>query len=430
MLCMMSCGWACRLRRRHSVIFLFLFAVACSAALAQPASPLSLNEALQLAADQSPQLTAQRYGISAAEQAIPRARELPDPKLILGVDNLPVTGPDQFSLTRDFMTMRKVGVMQDFVHGEKRSLKGKLAENVAAREQAILTDAQAGLRRDVASAWVERYFAEQMAQAVDAQLREAQLQSDALQAGIKSGKTPAGDLLAAQLTVQTLLDRRAEFEKQSGRAKAMLSRWVGDAATRPLAALTLPALASQQASLADHVTHHPHLQSLDRQIDVVQTEASLAQASTKPDWNLELTYQQRGSSYSNMVSVQVSIDLPVFQRNRQGSDIAVKMAQLRQARELKDDALRQHLAEAQAAWSDWDAARARLARFDASLLPLAHERVQAALASYRGGKGNLSAVLAARHDETDVKLQKLQLEADQARAYAQLLYFLPGESAK
>jgi outer membrane protein TolC len=50
-----------------------------------------------------------------------------------------------------------------------------------------------------------------------------------------------------------------------------------------------------------------------------------------------------------------------------------------------------------------------------------------ALAAYRGGQGTLAAVLEARRAELDLRLQQLQLAAEQGRAYAQLLYFLPQE---
>ena len=392
---------------------------------ANEAEPLSLEAALRLAGDQSLQLAAQRSAIAAAEQTTQSSRQLPDPKAILGVDNLPITGPDSFSFTRDFMTMRRIGVMQEFPRAEKRELKGKLAERVAAREQAVLIDVRAALRRDVAAAWVERYFAERMSEAVTGQLAEAQLQSDTLRAGLKAGKTQPTEFLAAQLNLQALQDKQAEFDKQAARTKAMLSRWLGDAASRPLAEFATPSLPSDQAALPEHISHHPHVRSLDRQAEVAQTEVDLAKAAVKPDWSLEVAYQQRGPSYSNMVSVQVSIDLPLFQERRQNREIAAKLAQAAQARDLREDAVRLHLSEAQAAWAEWDAAVARLKRFDEALLPLAHQRTQAALAAYRGGRGDLASVLSARRDDLDLKLQKLQLSADQARAYAQLLYFLP-----
>jgi outer membrane protein TolC len=386
---------------------------------------LSLEEALRLASDRSPQLAAQRSALNAAEEVTVSARQLPDPKAILGVDNLPVTGPDSFSLTRDFMTMRKIGVMQDFPRAEKRELRGQLAERVASREQAVLVDAHAALRREVASAWVDRYFAERMGTVVDEQIAEVQLQSEAMRAGLKTGKTQPGELLAVQVGLQTLLDRRAELDKQAARATAMLSRWLGDIARRPLAQYDPRAVPPDQETLGEHIAHHPHVQSLERQVDVARTEADLARASAKPDWSLELAYQQRGPTFSNMVSVQVSIDLPLFQARRQTREISAKLALVEQARALREDAIRQHLAEAQAAWSDWDAAGRRLKRFDESLLPLSQQRTRAALAAYRGGRGDLAAVLLARRDELDIKLQKLQLTAEQARAYAQLLYFLP-----
>ena len=399
-------------------------------AYAEEPATLSLSDALRIAGDQSPQLAAQRSAIAAAEQGTVSARQLPDPKLFFGVDNLPVTGADSLSLTRDFMTMRKIGVMQDFPRGEKRELKGQLAERVTAREQAMLSDVQASVRRDVASAWIEGYFAQAMGAILDEQIGEAQLQSDALKAGLKSGKAQTADFIAVQLSIERLHDRRAEFDKLAARAKAMLSRWLGSAADRPLAPFAPAELSAQQGVLSEHIVHHPHVQSLDRQVDVAQTEAYIARAASKPDWSLQLAYQQRGPTYSNMVSVQVAIDLPLFQKNRQHRDTAAKLALVQQARDLKEDAVRLHLAEAQAAWSDWETSTARLKRFDTSLLPLAHERTQSALAAYKGGRGDLSTVLAARRDEIELKLQKLQLAGEQGRAYAQLLYFLPNEAAQ
>jgi outer membrane protein TolC len=401
-----------------------------SAALADELPALSLDEAIRLASEQSPQMAAQRSAITAAEQSAVSASQLPDPKAIVGIDNLPVTGSEAWSLTSDFMTMRKIGLMQDFPGWGKRDLKGKLAERVAAREQAMLVDVQAALRRDVASAWVDRYFAERMGAVVDDQAAEVQLQIEAMRAGLKAGKTQPADLLAAQLNQQSLLDKRADFEKQSARAKAMLSRWLGAAAGRPLAPFKLPVVFADQGALSDHIAHHPHVQALERQVDVAQTEAALARASTNPDWSLEFAYQQRGPTFSNMISVQVSIDLPLFQKNRQSRDLAAKLALVDQARDLKEDAVRQHLAEVQVALADWDAATGRLKRFDESLLPLSRERTQAALAAYRGGRSDLAPVLQARRDELDIKLQQLQLVEDQARAYAQLLYFLPPEAIK
>lgn len=417
-----------RTRLPASVLLLFILVAPGLTPSAQAAAPLSLTEALAIADRESSLLAAQRSAIAAAEETTASARELPDPKLKFGIDNLPVDGPDRYNLTRDFMTMRKIGVAQEFVRDEKREIKGRRAENELYREQALLGDARAALRRDVAMPWLERYFAERMATVVDEQYAETDLQRESLQAGLRAGKVQPADLLALQVSLQSLLDRRAEYRRQAARATAMLSRWLGAESARPLAALPDRLLSARHRDIETHSDNHPHLQSLERQIDVARNDADLARAANKPDWGLEVAYAQRGSQYSNMLSVQVSIDLPLFQANRQDRSVTAKMAQVEQARALKEDALRQHLAEAQATWADWEAATARLRRFDDALLPLARERTQLALAAYRGGQGPLAAALEARRVEIELRLQKLQLAAEQGRAYAQLLYFLPQEN--
>ncbi len=77
-------------------------------------APLTFEETLRLAAGQSRQLAAQDAAISAASEISAAASRFPDPVLRLGVDNLPLDGPDRYSTTADFMTMRRIGVMQEF----------------------------------------------------------------------------------------------------------------------------------------------------------------------------------------------------------------------------------------------------------------------------------------------------------------------------
>ncbi|NQD96958.1 hypothetical protein HP532_30310, partial [Pseudomonas sp. CrR25] len=62
-----------------------------AAVLALPslAASLTLEQALRLAADNAPSLAAQAAGLEAARSAALPAGELPDPKLILGLQNVP-----------------------------------------------------------------------------------------------------------------------------------------------------------------------------------------------------------------------------------------------------------------------------------------------------------------------------------------------------
>src|SRR2546426_9457375 len=87
-------------------------AVAAPLARAAGTEPLPLAEALKIGEKTSPRLAAQNAALAAASELVPRASELPDPKLRIGVENLPVNGADRVRYDADFMTIRKIGLMQ------------------------------------------------------------------------------------------------------------------------------------------------------------------------------------------------------------------------------------------------------------------------------------------------------------------------------
>ncbi|MNF97873.1 Outer membrane efflux protein [compost metagenome] len=59
-------------------------------------------------------------------------------------------------------------------------------------------------------------------------------------------------------------------------------------------------------------------------------------------------------------------------------------------------------------------------------MPLAQEKVELSLASYRAGKGDLLGVIAARQELIEARLRQVELEAQLARTGARL-YFSYGE---
>ena len=65
---------------------------------------LEFEEAVALAERQSPGLAAQASAVAAARHQAEGAHRLPAPRLAVGVENLPISGMDRWSLSRDFMT--------------------------------------------------------------------------------------------------------------------------------------------------------------------------------------------------------------------------------------------------------------------------------------------------------------------------------------
>jgi len=388
------------------------------------AEPLTLDEAMRVALTAQPLLDAQKAGIRAAEEAQVAARQLPDPKLKLGLLNVPISGQDAFTLTQDPMTMRMIGVMQEFTRADKRRLRGQLVE-ISRRQQTDELDAtQRSILRDVAVAWLDAYFSQRAVALVAAQERETTRQIDLLTVGVKTGRASQADAIAARIELDMLKDRSSHLAQQEAVARAELSRWIGPQAQRPIAA-ELPTLPQPKEveEVSALLSEHPHVATLEQSVQKARAEAELAKLATKPDWNVELSYGIRGSAFGDMVTLQFGIDLPVFQKNRQLRDVAAKLAEAQRAQALKDDNLREMQSMLRVRHAQYRSGMQRLERYRTSTVPMSASQVEAALAAYRAGRGSLGAVLEARRMQLDVLLQQLMLEAETAKAQAQIVFY-------
>jgi outer membrane protein TolC len=415
------------------------FALAVAIALpAMAQRPLTLEEALSLAESRSPAIVAQRAAAQASAMLVGPAGENPDPKAFGGVENLPSAGPNAWSTTYDQMTMRRVGVMQDFVRGAKREAKSARAQAEAEREAAMVATQLADLRREVATAWLDRHFAYRSRAVVQEQAAETGLQSSVASAELAAGRAAATESVAARSLRATLADRLEDIERQARKATLVLARWIGADAERPSGEIPdIDRLARAVRSLEADIERHPEHAVLAPLESIAEADLRLAQAATQPDWSVELSYGRRGGEYTpslhgdpvrnnpHMVSLMFRVELPLFASSRQDPVVAARAKQLEQVRAQTEDAKRRHQTEIRSALLDWETARSRLERHRKELVPLAEERTRSAVTAYSGARLDLAAVLDARRGALDARLAAVAAEADLARAWAQLAYLIP-----
>jgi len=388
---------------------------------AQPA-PLSLDEALGIAQNNAPALTAALSGAQAAREMAVSAGQLPDPVLRVGVENLPADGADRFRIANDFMTMRRVGVMQEYVSGDKRDLLRRRALLDATRQDATRQRLTADLRRDVAVAWFERYYAVKSRQILKTLEAETELQIRTLDSQLRAGKASAGDSAMATAGLLQVQDRMLMADKQERLAQIALSRWLGkDAAREPGAAPDIEVLALDPAN-PDIAALAPAVREHENERDAAQADLAVARSNKKPNWSWELAYSVRGSAFSNMVSFGVSIPLTFNSSNRQDREIAARQAQLEQAHELHEEMRREAQATVSSTYAEWQSLITRRKRLAGALLPVGRQRIELSLAAYRAGQGNLASVLEAQRADVEARLQLLDLEREAARLWAQLRF--------
>ena len=428
-----------RADRRFFLVFISLLSLAVEQstnAVAAPVDPvpteafgpLTMEETARLAAVDQPLLAERQAKIQAEDQQAIAVAQLPDPQLSGGLRELPVDTSEAFSTRRDDFTEFTIGLSQDFPRAEKRRLQGARKRLDADADRAALDNEQRMVRRDASLAWLDVYEAEQSLKLAQHLADEAALQVQALETNYGNGNASQADWLAAKVDAGLAADKTHDWLHQVLRTRAGLSRWIGDAAERPIAeALTMPAILSPLPTLMAGADHHPVIGNLDKQIEASSTEVALARQSYKPDYSVEVYYAYR-RDFSDFVGVQFKVGLPYFTRDRQDRGLAAALELSHASEDRKRDLLRKLHAEVNQDYVDRQHYEERLVDFDASIIPDAERRIETARAAYQTGRGNFDTVLLARRGVLDVKLQRLALAVESARAQVRLDYWSAAQS--
>jgi outer membrane protein TolC len=385
--------------------------------------PLTLEEARRLAATDQPLLQGREAKIRAEEQQAIAAAQLPDPQVSGGIKELPVDTSEAFSTNRDNFTEFTIGLSQDFPRAEKRRLQGVRKQLDADADRAALDNEQRMVRRDAALAWLDVYEAEEALKLAQRLVDESALQIHSIEKDYGSGQKSQADWLAAKVDAGVLADKAHDWLHHLQRARAGLTRWIGEAAERPIAAaLPLPETLSPLPGLLAGADHHPVIGNLDKQIEASTTDIALARQAYKPDYSVEVYYAYR-RDFADFVGVQFKMGLPYFTKNRQDRGLAAAREQSHASEERKRDLLRELHNAVNQDYVDRRHYAERVADFDASIIPDAARRVEAARNNYQAGRGSFDAVLLARRGLLDVQVQRLALAVESARAQVRLDYW-------
>ena len=387
------------------------------------ATPLTMEEAARLAGVDQPLLTGRQAKIRAEDQQAIAASQLPDPQLSGGLKELPIDTSEAFSTRRDDFTEFTIGLSQDFPRAEKRRLQGARKQLDADADRASLDNEQRMVRRDASLAWLDVYEAEQSLKLAQRLADEAALQVQSLEKDYNNGKASQADWLAAKVDAGFAADKAHDWLHHVLRMRAGLSRWIGDEAQRPVAeSLTMPAIPTPLPGLIAGADHHPVIGNLDKQIEAAATDVALARQSYKPDYSVEVYYAYR-RDFSDFVGVQFKVGLPYFTKNRQDRGLAAALEQSHASEDRKRDLLRELHAEVNQDYVDRRHYEERAVDFDASIIPDAERRVETARNAYQAGRGSFDTVLLARRALLDVRLQRLALAVESARAQVRLDYW-------
>lgn len=392
------------------------------------AAPLSFEQAISLAQQQSPALRADTAQIRAAQLSVIPAGEQPDPKIALGIDNYPVSGMGRWTMNGEPMTMQKVSIMQDFINSDKREARKDGARAAVGVAQAQRRVALLDIRRAVAQGWITRYYLERKVEVLNNIHRENRIAVTTAGAQVTADRLSPSDALEPRIAAADIEDLKDQLTRDISKSKANLRQYIGSAADEPLIGAP-PPMEVEIGALREGLDRHPLWDSYDAQARSASAAIREADAEKKPDWGVELGFQRRDPQFGNMVSLQFTWELPIFSSTRQGPRADAKRQDLIRVNAERETARRERSSALESTFSDYEAASRLGHRLATTTLLLARSSVDLQYASYRAGKSSLKQVLAARRLLLDQQLKLIDLQWQQAMLAAEL-YFSYGELAQ
>ena len=141
----------------------------------------------------------------------------------------------------------------------------------------------------------------------------------------------------------------------------------------------------------------------------------LARADKRPDWRVSTSYGRRDPAFGDLVSVGVSIDLPLFAKRRQDPKITASESEANKARLMRAAGERELAAALDGDLADHAMHHQRLMNARNTLVPLAKRRAELDMASYAASKLDLGSALLSALALAEAEVDALSRESDVAR---------------
>lgn len=400
--------------------------VMCSAAAQQPASvvepaaPITLPQALQLALNANPLLAAARSEVEATAAQVLQGSLRPNPEFTYKSDDasrlsrsssleigLPVeTGGKRDARVRSAEFGRQVAQsdLDSRVLRVRAAVIAAFFDVLAAQEQAVLAADSVQLAQRATDIAAKRVAAGKVSPVEETRARVAE-------AGVRVTQTQAdSELRNARRRLSSLWGNPApKFSQVQGEVEQLIEPPAAEAIERRLAA-------------------SPLLQRAQHELARRQSLVSLEQSRAVPDFTVHLGVRRSIETPGNLALFGVSVPLPVANRNQGNILEALR----------REDKAREELLATQVALSS-DAQqileRVRSRRDEAELLrndvlPGARSAYDAATIGFQNGKFSFLEVLDAQRTLFAAKSQYLNALASFHRAQAELESLLAQDTAK
>ncbi|ASM51307.1 hypothetical protein PESP_a3502 [Pseudoalteromonas espejiana DSM 9414] len=417
-----------------SSLFGAVFNSSANSVVVTNTTTLNLTDTVNYALNNEPWLSASKQKQIAAKAQSIAAGTLPDPVLSLGMQSLPVNG---YAFDQENMTQLKLDISQKFSRGNSLALSQQVINEQVQQHPWLRAQRKAQVKATVMELWLNAYRAQQSIVLIkqDKTLFTQLIEVTEASYSSSLGKTRQQDIIRSQLELTRLEDKLIVLAQQLDAAKQGLAQWLpmhwlqrplSNEFKKPNPLIDFNNLAFDE--LIQLLMAHPAIVAIEQNVTAKVTQINLAKQSYKPQLGVNMGYgyradTQAGDSRADLLSVGVSVDLPLFTDNRQDQQVKAAIANAEATKTEKRVALQNLKGMYLKEFSQLARIEQRNALYQNTLLPQMSQQAQATLNAYTRDDGDFSDVMRARISELTAKIDALNIQIDKHIIIARLNYY-------
>jgi outer membrane protein TolC len=178
--------------------------------------------------------------------------------------------------------------------------------------------------------------------------------------------------------------------------------------------------------LRARLIEHPATAVADADVSASEAAVRIAEENRKPGWVLDLGYGYRegflpsGEPRSDFISLSVTVDLPLFSKNRQDRKLSAALSERRAAVNSRAELQARLVSELDLEYARWKDLTRRRDLYEDRILDMSRAQVDAAMTAYQNDAGDFADVMRAYVDDLDTRLTHVRLQVERAQSYATL----------
>lgn len=387
-------------------------------------SPTQLQQLLDEAERNNPQIRAAQQSWDAAQQVPTQVSTLPDPQFTLQQVN--AGGPRPFAgYTNSDFAYVGLGVSQEIPYPGKLRLRGEMAKRdadaIAQEVQIVRRSVLAGVK----SAYFQLAYLSQTFRILESDGQVLEQIEKAADTRYRSGMGNQQEVLQTQVEQTKLLREIAMHHLEVAKAQAAIKQLLGrsqsspDIETPDLTETTLPYTTDEL--LAAATAQNPSISSAQQMVEKRKLGVDLAHKDFYPDFNVQYMWQRTDpTQFRAYYMFSVGVKVPIYRSRKQRPELALAEADLSRAQSEAESQAQQVAFEVRTAFDTADKT-AELLKIDSEgLLPQARAEFQSGLAAYQNNRQDFQPLLAAFLDVLHLDEEYWHDLADRETALARL----------